>query len=76
MEQKIDDERNAETREGFLNLIINIIIPVVILTKFSSPERLGPLYGLLTAISFPVVYSIYDFVSKKKAELLFSFRLL
>ena len=48
----MQNERNEETKEGFLNLIINIIIPVVILTKFSSPEKLGPLYGLLTAISF------------------------
>ncbi|MBG07307.1 MAG: MFS transporter [Halobacteriovoraceae bacterium] len=66
MEQNVQDERNEDTKEGFLNLIINIIIPVVILTKFSSPEKLGPLYGLLTAISFPIVYSIYDFISKKK----------
>mgnify|MGYP001312925642 CR=1 FL=1 len=56
-EQNVENERNEDTKEGFLNLIVNIIIPVVILTKFSSAEKLGPLYGLLTAISFPIVYS-------------------
>ena len=55
MEQNVENERNEDTKEGFLNLIVNIVIPVVILTKFSSAEKLGPLYGLLTAISFPIV---------------------
>ena len=64
--KNIEEERNKETSEGILNLLVNIVIPVFILTKFSSEESLGPLYGLLTAISFPVVYSLYDFVSKKK----------
>jgi len=61
-----EEERSKETSEGILNLLINIVIPVFILTKFSSQEYLGPLYGLLAAISFPVVYSLYDFISKKK----------
>jgi hypothetical protein len=61
-----EEERSKEASEGILNLIINIAIPVFILTKFSSQEYLGPLYGLLAAISFPVIYSLYDFVSKKK----------
>ena len=64
--KNIEEERNKETSEGILNLLVNIVIPVFILTKFSSEESLGPLYGLLPAISFPIVYSLYDFVSKRK----------
>ena len=42
------------------NLLVNIIIPVIILTKFSKEEYLGPLYGLLAALAPPFLYGLYD----------------
>lgn len=48
------------------SLLFNIVIPVLVLTKLSKPEYLGPLYSLLIALSFPLGYGVYDFIDKKK----------
>ncbi len=50
----------------FLNLLINIIVPVVLLTRYSKPEYLGPVYGLVIAVSIPLLYGLYDFIVNKK----------
>ena len=44
----------------FTNLIFNIIIPTVILSKFSTPESLGPTWGLIVALAFPVGFGLWD----------------
>jgi hypothetical protein len=44
-----------------VNLLFNIIIPTLILTKFSGPERLGPAWGIVVALSFPIVYGLRDY---------------
>lgn len=48
------------------SLLFNIVIPVLVLTKLSKPELLGPLYALLIALAFPLGYGAYDFVQQKK----------
>lgn len=55
-------------RQGgfFSNLLFNIIIPVVILMKFSGPEHLGPALGVTVALAFPVVYGLYDLYRSRK----------
>lgn len=46
---------------GFLsNLLINVVIPAVILSKFSGEAQLGPLWGLVVALGFPVCFGIWD----------------
>ena len=58
---------NAKKQEnGFLNLLISGIIPIVILMKFSDETALGPIYGLLVALAFPLVYGLYEFILQKK----------
>ena len=47
------------------SLLFNIVVPVLILTKLSKPELLGPLYGLLIALLFPLGYGIFDFIRVK-----------
>jgi len=49
---------------GFLNILINIILPVLILNKLGS--RIGALEALLLALAFPIFYSIYDIWKYKK----------
>lgn len=48
------------------SLLFNIVLPVLVLTKLSKPDMLGPLYALLVALAFPLGYGIYDFAQKKK----------
>jgi hypothetical protein len=59
------DNKNKNT-DALLNIVVNIILPVTILTKFS--KRLGPLSALIIAVSIPLVYGIYEIIKNKKAN--------
>ncbi|MBL6990404.1 MAG: MFS transporter [Bacteriovoracaceae bacterium] len=48
------------------NILCNIVIPVVILSKFSGEDHLGPVWGLIIALMFPISYGSYDLIDKKK----------
>jgi hypothetical protein len=61
--------KKQKRENQFLNLLINIIIPTIILVKFSSETALGPLGAVLTAIAFPLVYGIWDFVKTRDFNL-------
>jgi hypothetical protein len=50
------------------NLLFNIVIPTLILTKFSKEAYLGPLWGLVVALAFPVLYGLYDYLVLQKAH--------
>jgi hypothetical protein len=49
---------------GFLNLIFNILIPVLILNKGSA--KLGSSYALLIALAFPLGFGLFDLYRKRK----------
>jgi len=44
----------------FVDLIISILIPSVILMKFSGEDQLGPTHALIVALAFPIAYGIYE----------------
>ncbi len=46
----------------WISLLINIAIPALVLMKLSGEAYLGPVYGLLVALAFPLVYGIQDAV--------------
>lgn len=48
------------------NLLMNIVIPTLILTKLSGDEYLGATWGLIVALTFPVGYGLRDFLINKK----------
>jgi hypothetical protein len=50
----------------FSNLIFNIIIPTVILTQFSDADSLGPVYGIVVALAFPIGFGIWDLLNSGK----------
>jgi len=48
-------------RGGFLgNLAFNIIIPVLILTRFAGEDALGPTWSIIIALAFPIAYGLWD----------------
>lgn len=59
------DVKKERRENPLLNLGLNIVIPVIILVRFSGEDQLGPVYGLLVALAFPVGYGIYDFVVRR-----------
>ncbi len=48
------------------NLIFNILLPVLILNKSANIGISSPLVALLIALSFPLIYGIWDYVSRKQ----------
>lgn len=49
-----------------LSLGINIAIPAVVLMKFSGENALGPVWGLVVALTFPLGYGIADFARRRE----------
>lgn len=66
--KKIDARPKREN--PLLSLLLNIVVPVVILTRFSSEEWLGPVNGLLVALAFPLAYGIFDFSQRRTLNFL------
>jgi hypothetical protein len=52
----------------WLNLAFNIVAPVLILSKLSGVHLLGPKWGLVAALAFPLGYGAWDFVKRRKAN--------
>ncbi len=50
----------------FINLLVNIIIPVYILIKLSADDKLGPLLALIIAVSLPIIYGLISYFRTKK----------
>lgn len=53
----------------FINLLLNIVIPTLILSKLSGEQNLGPEWAIVVALAFPVAYGIKDFGRAKKVNL-------
>ncbi len=51
-----------------INLVCNIAVPTFAFMKLSTDDRLGPLWGGLVALAFPLSYGLYDFVRRRKAN--------
>lgn len=62
----MSSHKPAKPESLLLNLLCNLALPTLILTKLSSEKYLGPLWGLIIALIFPVGYGIWDFATRKK----------
>lgn len=49
-----------------LSLLLNVAVPSVILAKFSGESQLGPVWGLVIALAFPVGYGLWDFARRRE----------
>jgi hypothetical protein len=49
-----------------LNIVCNVAVPTAILSWMSSDRWLGPKWGLVVALAFPVGYGLYDFVARRR----------
>ncbi|MGB1334278.1 MAG: VC0807 family protein, partial [Porticoccaceae bacterium] len=49
-----------------LNLLCNIILPTLILTKLSSDDYLGIKLAIIVALAFPLIYGLHDFITRGK----------
>jgi hypothetical protein len=58
--------KTQKPENGFLNIIFNILIPVLILNR--GTRFLGPFWALIIALAFPLAYGGYDLVQRRKAN--------
>jgi hypothetical protein len=56
--------KTEKPENSLLNILINVVLPVLVLNKLS--ERLGPSNALLLALAFPLGYGVYDWFARKK----------
>ncbi len=59
----------AQQENMLANILLNIVIPTLILMKGSNEQYLGPTWGLLVALAFPIGYGLYDYNKTRKANL-------
>ena len=59
---------NKPRHSVIVNLLFNIIIPTLILTKLSSEIYLGPRYSIVIALAFPLAFGLYDFIKTRRAN--------
>ena len=56
----------SERENPLLNICLNVIIPSFIMMKLSDPKYLGPFWGLVVALAFPMGYGFFELYTKKK----------
>lgn len=57
-------------------LLFTLVLPTVILNKFSGPEHWGPRRALLLALAIPLVYGAIDYLRRREHNLLAAIGLL
>ncbi|MEK2688474.1 VC0807 family protein [Bdellovibrio sp. GT3] len=61
-----DTKAQTKPENSWLNLIFNILLPVLILNKLT--KHIGPGYALILALAFPLIYGIYDLIKRRKVN--------
>jgi len=67
---ELPDAKNQKApikRESMLlNLLCNLVLPTLILTKLSGDNYLGIKLAIVVALAFPIIYGIHDFLTRGK----------
>lgn len=59
-------EKTESPKSMLWNLLFNVIIPALILTKLSGDNHLGRVWALVAALLFPLTYGTLELVKNKK----------
>ena len=66
MTSKNTDKLPTHKPRPLVDLLVSIIIPSVILMKFSADDALGASAALLVALAFPLTWGLYELAKYKK----------
>jgi hypothetical protein len=55
-------------REVFVELVVTVVIPALVLTLLSGPERLGPSWGLVLALLAPIGWGVAGIVRRGRVS--------
>jgi hypothetical protein len=59
---------HAKKENLLLNLVFNVGLPTLVLSKLSKEELLGPVLGLVVALAFPLGYGVWDYLERRKTN--------
>jgi hypothetical protein len=65
-----EPQKIAAHSSPLLNILVNIVFPAVILNKLSTPDRLGPFYAMMAALSLPFLYGAWEFFTTRNHNLI------
>lgn len=51
-----------------VSIMLNVVIPVIILTCLSKEKYLGPMWGLVTALILPIGYGLHTLIKERRAD--------
>ena len=61
-------EAKPKSENPMMSIVINVVIPVVILTFLSKEKYLGPLWALVVGLLFPIGYGLRTLIKERKAD--------
>lgn len=59
---------HTKEENPMISIMLNVVIPVVILTYLSKDKYLGPVWGLVVALILPVAYGTHTLIKEKRAD--------
>jgi len=59
-------KKKSGSNRIFVDLVVCMLIPTLILKKLSGDDMLGPNYALVAALSLPLMVGIWGFISERK----------
>ena len=65
-ENAVSAKRKPQNGKLFLEMVVCILLPTLILKKLSGDDMLGTNWALVAALSLPIGMGIYDFVTNRK----------
>ena len=65
---KQDDVVMTKQPSLLWNLVFNLILPTLILTKLSGDEYLGIKPAIVIALAFPIIYGLREFINLRKVN--------
>ena len=51
-----------------VSIMLNVVIPVIILTYLSKDKYLGPMWGLVVALILPIGYGTHTLIKERRAD--------
>lgn len=64
------NEAKPKPENPLTSLMVNIVIPVCILTFLSKDKYLGPVWALVVAVAFPVTHGVRTLIRERKTDVL------
>lgn len=59
-------KKKSGSNRIFVDLVVCMLVPTLILKKLSGDDMLGPNYALVAALSLPLIVGIWGFISERK----------